>query len=163
MRILKSHADKFEQGGIDEAYLDISSRVKDFDEAWEYAKGIMEEVLEKERLTCSIGVVPNKLVAKIASDFKKPYGLNVVKEEAVQDFLFPLAARKIPGVGPKTDRALKVLNIQTVHDLASAKPEMPTQLFGTWGARLHGLANGIDDSEVVEEYETKSIGRDITF
>jgi DNA polymerase IV (archaeal DinB-like DNA polymerase) len=163
MRILKSHADKFEQGGIDEAYLDISSRVKDFDEAEEYAKRIMEEVLEKERLTCSIGLAPNKLVAKIASDFRKPYGLTVVKSEDVQKFLFPLAVRKIPGVGPKTDRALKELNIQTVRDLASAKPEMLTRVFGTWGAKLHELANGIDNSEVVEEYETKSIGRDTTF
>jgi DNA polymerase IV (archaeal DinB-like DNA polymerase) len=163
MRILKSHADKFEQGGIDVAYLDISSRVKDFDEAKEYAKCIMEEVQERERLTCSIGVAPNKLVAKIASDFRKPYGLTVVKQEDVQDFLFPLDVRKIPGVGPKTEQALKELNIQTVRDLASAKPEMLTRLFGTWGARLHELANGIDNSEVVEKYETKSIGRDTTF
>jgi DNA polymerase IV (archaeal DinB-like DNA polymerase) len=62
MKILRSHADKFEQGGIDEAYLDISSQVKDFDEAREFAKRLMEEVLEKERLTCSVGVAPNKLV-----------------------------------------------------------------------------------------------------
>jgi DNA polymerase IV (DinB-like DNA polymerase) len=68
MDILKNHTDKFEQGGIDEAYLDISSKVKNFDEAKEFAKHIMEEVLEKEKLTCSIGVAPNKLVAKIASD-----------------------------------------------------------------------------------------------
>jgi nucleotidyltransferase/DNA polymerase involved in DNA repair len=74
-----------------------------------------------------------------------------------------LEARKIPGVGPKTERALKELNIQTIQDLASAKPEMLTRLFGTWGARLHELANGIDNSEVIEEYETKSIGRDTTF
>jgi DNA polymerase IV (DinB-like DNA polymerase) len=163
MRILKSHADKFEQGGIDEAYLDISSRVKDFDEAKEYAKRIMEKVLDKEGLTCSIGVAPNKLVAKIASDFKKPYGLTVVKPEDVQEFLFPLAVRKILGVGPKTERALKELNIEIVHDLASAKPEMLTRLFGTLGTRLNELANGIDESEVIEEYETKSIGRDSTF
>jgi len=163
MRILKSHADKFEQGGIDEAYLDISSKVKDFDEAAEFAKRLMEEVLEKERLTCSIGVAPNKLVAKIASDFKKPYGLTVVKPEDVQAFLHPLAVRKILGVGPKTEHALKDLNIVTIRDLSFAKPEMLTRLFGTWGARLHELANGIDNSEVVEEYETKSIGRDTTF
>jgi len=137
--------------------------VKDFDEAKEYAKRIMEEVLDKEGLTCSIGIAPNKLVAKIASDFKKPYGLTVVKPEDVQEFLFPLAVRKILGVGPKTERALKELNIETVHDLASAKPEMLTRLFGTWGTRLNELANGIDDSEVIEEYETKSIGRDTTF
>jgi DNA polymerase IV (DinB-like DNA polymerase) len=163
MKILRSHADKFEQGGIDEAYLDISHRVKDFDEAREFAKCLMEEVLEKERLTCSIGVAPNKMVAKIASDFKKPYGLTVVKENDVKGFLFPLKAGKIPGVGPKTQRRLNELNIETINDLASAKPEMLTRLFGVWGARLHEFANGIDSSEVVEEYETKSIGRDTTF
>jgi DNA polymerase IV (DinB-like DNA polymerase) len=163
MKILRSHADKFEQGGIDEAYLDISSQVKDFEEAREFAKQLMEEVLEKERLTCSVGVAPNKLVAKIASDFKKPFGLTVVKEEDVKEFLFLLDVRKIPGVGPKTERILKESNIETISDLASAKPEMLTRLFGVWGVRLHEFANGIDSSEVVEEYETKSIGRDTTF
>jgi DNA polymerase IV (DinB-like DNA polymerase) len=118
MKILKSNADRFEQGGIDEAYLDISSRVENFDEAREFAKQLMEKVLEKEKLTCSIGIGPNKMVAKIASDFKKPYGLTVVKEEEVKDFLFPLRVRKIPGVGPKTERVLKELNIETIRDLA---------------------------------------------
>ena len=163
MKILRSHADKFEQGGIDEAYLDISGQVKDFEEAREFAKRLMEEVLEKEKLTCSIGVAPNKMVAKIASDFKKPYGLTVVKEDDVKGFLLPLKVRKIPGVGPKTERSLKELGIETVADLASMKPEMLTRLFGVWGARLHEFANGIDNSEVIEEYEAKSIGRDTTF
>ena len=163
MKILRSHADKFEQGGIDEAYLDISNRVKDFAEAKEFAKHLMEEVLEKERLTCSIGVAPNKMVAKIASDFKKPYGLTVVKEDEVKGFLFPLKAGKIPGVGPKTEGSLKELGIETAADLASMKPEMLTRLFGAWGARLHEFANGIDNSEVIEEYEAKSVGRDSTF
>lgn len=161
MKILKSHADKFEQGGIDEAYLDISSKVKDFDEAEEFAKRLMGEVLERERLTCSIGIGPNKLVAKVASDYKKPYGLTVVKD--VKAFLYPLAVRKIPGVGPKTEKALNGLNITTISDLASVEPEILTRLFGVWGTRLHDFANGIDDSEVIEEYETKSIGRDTTF
>lgn len=163
MNILRSHADKFEQGGIDEAYLDISSKVKNFDEATEFAKRLMEEVLEKERLTCSIGVGPNKLIAKIDSDYRKPYGLTVVKEEDVKDFLFPLEVRKIPGVGRKTESVLKELNINTISDLSSAKPEILARLFGVWGTRLHDCANGIDSSEVVEEYETKSIGRDTTF
>jgi DNA polymerase IV (DinB-like DNA polymerase) len=163
MRILKSHADKFEQGGIDEAYLDISSKVKDFDEAEEFAKRLMEEVLYKERLTCSIGAGPNKLIAKIASDYRKPYGLTVVKEDDVKAFLFPMPVRKIPGVGPKTENALKELNIITISDLASAKPETLTRLFGVWGSRLHDCSNGIDNSEVIEEYQTKSIGRDTTF
>lgn len=163
MRILKDHADRFEQGGIDEAYLDISSRVKDFDEAGEFAKRLMEEVLDKEKLTCSIGVAPNKMVAKIASDYKKPYGLTVVKDEDVKGFLFPLKVRKIPGVGPKTDRRLKEMKIETVGDLATVNPEVLTRLFGVWGARLHEFANGIDFGEVIEEYETKSIGREVTF
>lgn len=163
MKILRNHADKFEQGGIDEAYLDISSQVKDFDEARDFAKRLMEEVLAKERLTCSIGVAPNKMIAKIASDFKKPYGLTVVKPEDVNGFLFPLKVRKIPGVGPKTERSLKELGIETVSDLASMKPEVLTRFFGVWGARLYEFANGIDNSEVIEDYETKSIGRDTTF
>jgi DNA polymerase IV (DinB-like DNA polymerase) len=163
MRILRSHADRFEQGGIDEAYLDISNRVKDFDCAAEFARRLMQEVLEKETLTCSIGVGPNKMVAKIASDYRKPYGLTVVREEDVKGFLFPLDVRKIPGVGPKTESALKEMGIKTIRDLASANPETLKMLFGVWGTRLYELANGIDNSEVVEEYETKSIGRDTTF
>ena len=163
MKILRSYADKFEQGGIDEAYIDISSKVNDFDEAGEFAKKLMEEVLEKEKLTCSVGVGPNKVVAKIASDYKKPYGLTVVKPEDVKDFLFPLKVGKIPGVGPKTEQALRGLNIETIRDLASIKPEVLTKLFGAWGVRLHEFASGVDNNEVIEEYETKSVGRDITF
>jgi DNA polymerase IV (DinB-like DNA polymerase) len=163
MKILKSHADKFEQAGIDEAYLDISNRVKDFEEAKELARGLMEEILERENLTCSIGVAPNKMVAKIASDYKKPYGLTVVKDENVKDFLSHLEVRRLPGVGPKTESRLKDLKIETVGDLAAANPEVMTRLFGVWGHRLHEFANGIDYSDVIEEYETKSIGRDVTF
>jgi len=163
MKILKSYADKFEQGGIDEAYLDISPKAKNFDEARDLARRIMEEVLNKENLTCSVGVGPNKMVAKIASDFKKPFGLTVVEDNDVKEFLFPLKVRSLPGVGPKTESRLKELNIETIGDLASKNPEMLTRLFGVWGARLHEFANGIDNSEVIEEYETKSVGRDVTF
>src|SRR5512137_741018 len=163
MEILRGHADRFEQGGIDEAYLDISNQVKDFDEAAEFAKRLMEEVLEREHLTCSVGVAPNKMIAKIASDFKKPFGITVVKPEEVKDFLFPLEVRKIPGVGAKTEQALLELKIETIKDLAAMKQEVLTRLFGALGARLHEFANGIDAREVIEEYETKSIGRDTTF
>jgi len=163
MAILRGHADRFEQGGIDEAYLDISGRAKDFDEAADLARGLMEMVLEREHLTCSIGVAPNKMIAKIASDFRKPYGLTVVKPDEVKGFLNPLEVRKIPGVGPKTEQTLADMNIETVKDLACTKPEALIRVFGAWGARLHEFANGIDHREVVEEYETKSIGRDTTF
>ena len=163
MKILKSHADKFEQGGIDEAYLDVSSKVENFDEARNLARRIMDEILNQERLSCSVGVGPNKIVAKIASDFRKPFGLTVVEEKDVKGFLFPLKVGKLPGVGPKTERSLLELKIETIGDLASSKPEALTRLFGVWGTRLQKFANGIDDREVIEEYETKSIGRDHTF
>ena len=163
MKILKSHADKFEQGGIDEAYLDISSKVVNFDEAKDLARKIMDEILDKERLSCSVGVGPNKIVAKIASDFKKPFGLTVVEERDAKGFLYPLKVGKLPGVGPKTERRLMELKIETIGSLASTKPEALARLFGVWGTRLQKFANGIDDRDVIEEYETKSIGRDHTF
>jgi DNA polymerase IV (DinB-like DNA polymerase) len=90
MNILRSYADKFEQWGIDEAFLDISSRVKNYQEAKQLAQEIKGEIYKKEELTCSIGIGPNKLVAKIASDFQKPTGLTIVEEENVKTFLSPL-------------------------------------------------------------------------
>jgi DNA polymerase IV (DinB-like DNA polymerase) len=163
MGILRSHADKFEQAGIDEAYLDISNRVNDIEEAEKFAAELMEEVFDKENLTCSIGVGTNKMVAKIASDYKKPYGLTVVKDEDVKEFLLPLKVRRLPGVGPKTEGRLKEMGVETIGDLAAVDPEVLRRFFGVCGARLHEFANGMDQGEVREEYETKSIGRDITF
>lgn len=163
MQILRSHADRFEQAGIDEAYLDISSQVSSFNESADFAKKLMEEILDKERLTCSVGVAPNKMLAKIGSDFKKPYGLTVIREEDAKNFLAPLKVRKIPGIGPKTEERLHDLNIETIGDLAGTDPELLIRLFGSWGAMLHGYAHGIDRREVIEGSETKSIGREVTF
>ena len=139
MQILRSHADKFEQAGIDEAYLDISNQVNDFDEAAEFAKKLMEEVLDKERLTCSVGVAPNKMLAKIGSDFEKPYGLTVIREEDAEKFLAPLNVRKIPGVGPKTEERLQDLNIVIIGDLAATDPDQLARLFGSWGPMIHNF------------------------
>src|SRR4030066_294602 len=90
MDIARGYADKFEQWGIDETFLDVSSRAKDYGEAEALAKKLKQEIFEKQRLTCSIGVGPNKLIAKMASEFQKPDGLTVVREEEVQRFLEPL-------------------------------------------------------------------------
>ena len=163
MKILKSHADKFEQAGIDEAYLDISGRAKDFEEATVFAEKLMREVLDQEKLRCSVGVAPNKMLAKIGSDYKKPYGLTVIRGEDAEDFLSPLRVRKIPGVGPKTERRLEDLEIETIGDLAAADPELLLRVFGSWGSKLHECAKGIDHREVLEGRETKSIGREVTF
>lgn len=163
MKILKSHADRFEEGGIDEAYLEVSSQVEDFNEAASLAKRIMQEILEEEKLSCSVGVAPNKMLAKIGSDFRKPYGLTVIRAEEAVEFLSPLGVRRIPGVGPKTEEILLDLNIKTIGELAAENPDRLARHLGRGGKRLHERAQGIDLSEVVENYETKSIGREVTF
>jgi DNA polymerase IV (DinB-like DNA polymerase) len=103
------------------------------------------------------------MLAKIGSDYEKPYGLTVIREEDAEDFLSPLMVRKIPGVGPKTEERLKDLKIETIGDLAATNPELLVRLFGSWGVKLHEYAKGIDHREVVEGRETKSIGREVTF
>ncbi len=163
MEILKKYTDKFEQVGIDEAFLDISTRAPNFGEAAKLADRIRKEVSSKEKLSCSVGVGPNKLVAKLASDYKKPYGLTVVKPEDVINFLSPLPVRKLIGVGPKTEIKLKEMGVKTIGDLARYNKEALIKTFGKWGAEMRELANGIDNSEVIEEHEIKSIGREVTF
>ncbi|HME94090.1 MAG TPA: DNA polymerase IV, partial [Methylomirabilota bacterium] len=105
MAIVGTGADAFQPASIDEAYVDLSSRA-DLERAREWAGQIKREILEREGLTCSIGIGPNKLVAKIASDFRKPDGLTVVAPDDVEAFLAGLSIRVVPGIGPKTERFL---------------------------------------------------------
>ncbi len=163
MNILSSYADKFESWGIDEAFLDVSSRVKNFEEAKQLALKIRNDIYEKEGLTCSIGIGPNKLVAKIASDMQKPNGLTVVEEKDVKTFLDPLDIDKLLWVGKKTARKLNKLGIKTIGDLARFDPSVLTEKFGVMGTQLYLYAQGIDRSEVGLRGEVKSISRNITF
>jgi DNA polymerase IV (DinB-like DNA polymerase) len=163
MEILRKYADKFEQWGIDEAFLDVSSKVKNYEEARWLAQRIKREIYEKEGLTCSIGVGPNKLVAKIASDFKKPDGLTVVKETEVEKFFAPLPVNKLLWVGKKTAQKLNAMGIKTIGDLAGYDPSVLAEKFGVWGTQIYLFAHGIDRSEVQERFEIKSISRDTTF
>ncbi len=163
MEILRKYADKLERWGLDEAFLDVSSRVRDYKEAESLAKEIKKEIFEKEKLTCSIGIGPNKLVAKIASDFRKPDGLTVVEENNAKAFLAPLPVRKLIGVGRKTERKLKEMGIETVGDLASYDPSKLVDALGVMGTKLYLMAQGIDESEVIEREDRKSIGRELTF
>jgi len=161
MQILKNYADKFEQGGIDEAYLDVSSY--GFDGAIHLASLIKEKIYEAEGITCSIGIAQNKLIAKMASDFKKPDGLTVVRSEDVKKFLIPLPVEKLLGVGRKTKAKLEELDIKTIGDLANYRIQKLEERFGVMGFYFHQLANGIDDSEVAAYSERKSFGRETTF
>jgi len=163
MGMLRKYADKFEQWGIDEAFLDVTSKVKDYAEAEALARQIKKEIYEKQKLTCSIGIGPNKLVAKIASDFQKPDGLTAVKEEETEKFLAPLPVRKLLWVGRKTEQKLKAIEIKTIGDLARYDPTVLTEGFGVVGTQIYLMAHGIDRSEVEERGEIKSISRDITF
>lgn len=163
MDILRKHADKFEQWGIDEAFLDVTSKVNDYAEAEDFTKALKRGIFEKEKLTCSIGIGPNKLVAKIASDIQKPDGLTIVREEEVEKFLAPLPVRKLLWVGRKTEQKLKAMGIKTIGDLAHYDPAVLTETFGVVGRQMYLMAHGIDRSEVEERGEIKSIGRDVTF
>jgi len=150
MNILRSHADKFEQESIDEASIDITRTVDhDFTLAKALAQEIKNEILEKEKLTCSIGVAPNKLVAKIASSYQKPNGLTVVNPENVKNFLSPLPIGKLYGVGRKTEKTMLELGIKLIGDLTQHRVEDLTKIFGLkLGTYFHNAANGIDESLV---------------
>jgi DNA polymerase IV (DinB-like DNA polymerase) len=161
MEILRNHADLFEQVGIDEAYLDVSQKViGSFEEAKELVQKIKEEVKAKQKLTCSIGVGPNKLVAKIASDIKKPDGLTIVKPRQVESFLAPLPVNRLFGVGRKTKKRMQTLGIKTIGDLAKHDVQKLIEIFGKkLGTYFHKASIGEDDEPVQERGEAESISR----
>jgi DNA polymerase IV (DinB-like DNA polymerase) len=162
MALLAERADAFEEASIDEAYLDLSSLV-DFPKAEAHVRTVKAVILEREGLTCSVGLAPNKLVAKIASDFQKPDGLTVVTPEAVQDFLDPLSIRVIPGIGPKTEVFLRARSIRTIRELRAVEPSRLVEWLGKWGHDLHERARGVSLSPVSNEWERKSVGEQETF
>lgn len=161
MNILLDFADRFEKMGVDEAYLDVTQKVgEDFGRAEELAGEIKKNIKAKEGMTCSIGVGPNKLVAKIAADFKKPDGLTIVRPEQVRSFLFPLSVDKLIGVGKKTSERMQELGVSTVAELAEYDTQKLIESFGAkMGTYFHNAANGIDEEEVRKKGEAESIGR----
>jgi len=159
--IVARYGDAFEQASIDEFFLDLTVRCDgDYTKAKEIAERIKEDILEKYKLTCSIGIGPNKLVAKIASDFKKPNGLTVVLPERVQEFLDPLPIDKIPGIGRKTREYFEARGIKTVKDLRKIDAAVLVEEFGkSIGNWLYAAAHGIDDSPVGLTEEQKQFSR----
>ena len=162
MPIIARGADAFEAASIDEAYVDLSS-LGDLDQAERHVRGLKAEILAQEGLTGSVGLGPNKLVAKIASDFRKPDGLTVVRPEDVQAFLDPLRIRVIPGIGPKTEAWLHGQGIRIIADLRGVELAQLTGWFGKWGQDVCGKARGISEDPVSSEWERKSAGEQETF
>lgn len=163
MNILRKYSDHFEQWGIDEAFLDITSNVKHPNEAQATAYRMKKEILRREGLTCSVGIGPNKLVAKMASDYQKPDGLTIIEKHEAKKFLAPLPVRNLLWVGRKTEQKLKSMNIKTIGDLANYDPVILSENFGTIGTQLYLMAQGIDRSKVEEKGDVKSISRELTF
>jgi DNA polymerase IV len=161
--IFKRHTDLIEPLSLDEAYLDVSENKTGLPTATQGARTIREQIRSELNLTASAGVAPNKFLAKIASDWKKPDGLFVIQPEEVDSFLLPLPVGRLPGVGKVTEEKLKHLEVQTIADLR--RMDLPTLegRFGRYGVRLYGLARGIDNSEVVPDRPTQSISAEDTF
>lgn len=150
-----------EDVGIDEAYLDISDE-PDPNEI--IVEKIKTGIYEKTGLTCSIGIAPNKLLAKIASDMQKPNGLTIFTGDDIESRLWPLPSRKLYGVGPKTEEHLKAMNIETIGQLAALPLHALVQRFGpSYGHYLYEAARGIDESPLVTHWEPKSFSRETTF
>ncbi|UCB60323.1 MAG: DNA polymerase IV [Candidatus Bathyarchaeota archaeon] len=164
MTILRRYSIQFQPWGFDEAFLDVSNAAQNYEEAAKLAVAIKHDILWNETLTCSIGIAPNKLVAKIASDFKKPDGLTVVKRNHVKQFLAPLPVQKMLWIGKKTKLKLNKIGIETIGDLANHDISTLVEMFGVMGRRFHQWSLGVHMSEVKNRTGTrKSIGHQSTF
>ena len=161
--IFKRHTNLIEPLSLDEAYLDVTENKTGLPTATRVARAIREQIREELHLTASAGVAPNKFLAKIASDWKKPDGLFVIQPEDVDTFLLPLPVGRIPGVGKVTEEKLHKLGIRTVGDLRAIELQTLETSFGRYGQRLYELARGFDLSPVVADRLTQSISAEDTF
>src|SRR3989441_629573 len=147
--IFKRHTDRVEPLSLDEAYLDVTENKTGLPTATMVARTIREQIRQELNLTASAGVAPNKFLAKIASDWRKPDGLFVIQPDDVDAFLLPLPVGRLPGVGEVTQEKLAKLRIHTVGELRGMELSILEHEFGRYGVRLYELARGIDDSEVI--------------
>ena len=161
MQILRAYASSLEQVSIDEAYLDVTLQVADsFDKAHLYAQKIKQDIKTQIGLSLSIGVGPNKLVAKIACDNQKPDGLTLIRPKEAVAFLAPLSVNRLLGVGKKTFDRMEQMGIKTIGDLAQFDIQRLFEVFGkTLGLYFHNAANAIDNEPVVEQGEAESISK----
>jgi len=161
--IFKRHTDLVEPLSLDEAYLDVTGNKTGLTTATQVARAIRAQIREELNLTASAGVAPNKFLAKIASDWRKPDGLFVIQPDDIDGFLQPLPVGRIPGVGKVTEAKLQTAGVRTVGDLQRLDSTTLEGLFGRYGLRLHELARGIDNNPVVPNRPTKSVSAEDTF
>uniref|UniRef100_UPI00384BDB0A DNA polymerase IV n=1 Tax=Dyella jejuensis TaxID=1432009 RepID=UPI00384BDB0A len=161
--IFARHTDLVEPLSLDEAYLDVTITKTHLPSATATAEAIRTAIREETQLTASAGVAPNKFLAKIASDFRKPDGLFVIRPHQVEAFLAPLAVGRLPGVGKVMEAKLEALGIKTVSDLRQLPQSELEQRFGRWGRRLHELSLGVDDHPVQPNQLTLQVSSEDTF
>ncbi len=165
-RIIESVTKNYEKVSLDEAYLDIKEIAKNYSTAERIGSDLKKLILERESLTCSVGVGENKMIAKIASESEKPDGLVIVKPCDSSRFIVSRSIREIPGIGPKTEKRLQEILSKgnlTVKDVRSISKEQLNSVFGKRGEDIYNRVRGVDDSQVVSEKKAKSIGREETF
>lgn len=162
MAIIREFAPVVEEAGIDEAYADLSF-AGSYEKAEAVCRDLKGAIQERERLTASVGIGPNKLIAKVASNEHKPDGLTVVPEEGAEGFLEPMPVRKIPGIGPKTEESLVRQGIRLVRDLKRFSQPDLQEMFGKRGMEFYDTIRGRDESPIQESWEPKSLGEEETF
>lgn len=162
-KIFYNYTDRVEPLSIDEAFLDIAGSIRLFGDAITIAQKIKAEIKSAEKLTASVGLAPNKYLAKIASDLEKPDGLVVVEPDKIHEFLNPLPISRLWGAGEKTVQKLKLLGIHTIGDLAAIPKDVLDKKFGKTGDHFYRLAHGIDNREVIPEHGVKSVSNEHTF
>jgi DNA polymerase-4 len=161
--IFMRHSDLIEPLSLDEAYLDVTENKTGLPTATLVARTIREQIREELNLTASAGVAPNKFLAKIASDWRKPDGLFVIQPEEVDSFLLSLPVGRLPGVGKVMEEKLKSFDVQVVGDLRTIELATLESRFGRYGVRLYELARGVDKTEVIPDRPTQSISSEDTF
>jgi DNA polymerase-4 len=161
--IFRGHTDLVEPLSLDEAYLDVTENKTGLPTATRVASAIREQIRQELNLTASAGVAPNKFLAKIASDWRKPNGLFVIQPDEVDAFLSPLPVGRLPGVGKVTGERLEKLGAKTVNDLRGLDLATLEDHFGRYGLRMYELARGIDGNPVLSNRPTQSISAEDTF
>jgi DNA polymerase-4 len=161
--IFARHTELIEPLSLDEAYLDVTTTKTGLPSATATAEAIRAAIREETQLTASAGIAPNKFLAKIASDWRKPDGQFVIRPHQVEAFLTPLPVARLPGVGKVMESKLIALGIATVGDLRALALSELEQRFGRWGRRLHELSQGIDDHAVQADRPTLQVSAEDTF